>query len=158
MGATPLSDDRRAQLTTAWQQLGLEVFPPSRSRAPSPRSVVTPATDDRPFFAQRVQFADLRLADFASVLGSSAPISKTRQSGRMALEENPIAEVAAVGTGAIAMGIGFLGLQKSDKGCVEFVFFDLNNRIAHQMICVSPRAGRRGRGHGTKRGDEEDKQ
>ncbi len=74
--------------------------------------MITPATDQHPYFNQRVPFRALRAQDFSAVLGaqSSEHDVSIDSSGRMALEERPVAEVAAVGTGLIALLVGLLGV------------------------------------------------
>ncbi|MEQ9496480.1 MAG: class I SAM-dependent methyltransferase [Deltaproteobacteria bacterium] len=52
-------------------------------------SRLDPATDDRPFFHQRRRFSELSWADFERTLG-------IRSGARMALEDRPFAEIAAV--------------------------------------------------------------
>ncbi|MFH1808331.1 MAG: hypothetical protein ABIJ09_06295 [Pseudomonadota bacterium] len=109
---TPETRSRIEQLLTT---LGLQVRVPSSLRAPSSRSITTPASDDQPFFSQRVRFSDLGLADLGAVLGGRSSDLDARGSqhaadGRMALEERPVAEIAAVGTGFIACLVGLLGV------------------------------------------------
>ncbi len=53
------------------------------------RQLLVPATDDRPFFNQRIAFSDLRPRDFARSFGSGGR-------ARMALEDTPLAETSAV--------------------------------------------------------------
>lgn len=67
-----------------------------------------PATDDRPFFHQRRRFSELEAADFAATLG-------IEKGARLALEDRPFAEIAAVLllvettiVGAIALLLPFL--------------------------------------------------
>ncbi|OIP41940.1 MAG: hypothetical protein AUK47_05455 [Deltaproteobacteria bacterium CG2_30_63_29] len=50
-------------------------------------AMLEPATDDRPFFNQRVPFSDLELSDLTRVFG-------TGEQSRMSLEERPVAEAA----------------------------------------------------------------
>lgn len=108
----PLAESQRQALEAELTRLGLTPLRPSAVQAPSSRSATTPATDDRPFFAQRVAFSDLRPADFLGVLGDTRSRTDGRLSsdGRMALEDRPVAEVAAVGTGLIAAAVGLLGV------------------------------------------------
>lgn len=111
-GRRPLGEELLRQLGAALSELGLVAIAPSAVSAPSARSVTAPATDDRPFFAQRVAFSDLQATDFLGVLGDTRPRAEDASSsdGRMALEDRPVAEVAAVGTGLIAAAVGLLGV------------------------------------------------
>ncbi len=61
---------------------------PTRVSVPFP-AILRPATDDRPFFNQRVELSGLRLADLGAVFSAG-------RDGRMAIEDRPVAEAALV--------------------------------------------------------------
>lgn len=107
-----LSAQRRSEIATQWQSLGLQVLAPSNLPVPPKRSLTQPSTDDQPFFSQRVAFADLRWADLQRSFGS--PKIQGHKDAlpdlRMSLEQQPIAELAVLGSSAIALFLGLIGI------------------------------------------------
>lgn len=137
LGKRPLSAELQQTTRDFWQQLGLQVYRPGSALPPSQRSIVEPATDNSPFFAQRIRFSQLRARDFYQVLGgANAGASGGRASGRMSLEERPVAEVAAVGTGAIAAFIGLFGVLGP-----LLLARRTRRALAHSPLTVSARFG-----------------
>ncbi|MBN2359645.1 MAG: hypothetical protein JXR83_09320 [Deltaproteobacteria bacterium] len=107
----PMAAAQRVAITEALILAKLSPLKPSLVKPPQQRALTRPATDDRPYFAQRVAFSDLTLVDFRGVLGDTRRHEfVTSTDGRMALEDRPVAEVAAVGTGLIAAGVGLVGV------------------------------------------------
>lgn len=71
-----------------FEALLAEPFHGTAAQALSP-SLLTPAEDDRPFFHQRRRLSDLRWADVTAALSSQSR-------ARMALEDQPLAELSSV--------------------------------------------------------------
>jgi SAM-dependent methyltransferase len=107
----PLSSGIREELAALFRRFNLQPEIPSQVPFPHERALRAPATDDTPFFSQRVAFSDLSAADFAAVLlgNDDGTVGEVNQA-RLALEEKPVAEVAALTTGLLTAAVAFLGI------------------------------------------------